>query len=223
MLKLRLWPRFSIRCEHAHILQSCPGANILQQHLEGECTLLPTSCNLLSEGFLVPPSPQYADVWDLHLWLLHTGTAFQERCVFQLFSVPVLPPPGDERNEGLPAISLPSSPLPFLSHKASSSISAGGRAGSLPASVVTISHECSLLWGSLCKGWGPYALGKNTAPGHWGRLWQKEATPTQLICCPSPFGRRQLALGFPVLFSLEFKLQISTNEYRLVCAAELCT
>lgn len=52
---------------------------------------------------------------------------------------------------------------------------------------------------------------------------QKEATPTQLTRSPSPFGRRQLALGFPVLVSLEFKLQSCTNEYRLVCSAELCT
>lgn len=33
--------------------------------------------------------------------------------------------------------------------------------------------------------------------------------------------RRQLALGFPVLVGLEFKLQIWVNEYRLVCSAEL--
>lgn len=57
MLKLRLWPRFSIPCEHAHILQYSPGANISLQYLEGECTHLLTSCNLLGEEFPVPPSP----------------------------------------------------------------------------------------------------------------------------------------------------------------------
>lgn len=222
MLKLGLWPRFSIQCEHAHILQSCPEANILQQHLEDECTHLLTSCNLLSKGFPVPPSPWYAGVWDLHLWLLHTGTAFQERCFPALFCASIAATWRWEEWRA-PSHFLTFIPLPFLSHKASSSISAGGKAGSLPASVVTISHECSLLRALLCEGRGPYALGKNTAPGHWGRLWQKEATPTQLTLSPSPFGRRQLALGFPVLVSLEFKLQICVNEYRLVCSAELCT
>lgn len=59
MLKLRLWPRFSIPCEHAHILQPCPGANTLQQHPEGKHTHLLNLCNLLSEEFPVPPAPQY--------------------------------------------------------------------------------------------------------------------------------------------------------------------
>lgn len=116
-LEARLWPRFSIQCEHTHVLQPCPGANVLWQHLGGECTHLLTLCNLLSEQFPVHPSAQFTGVWDLHLWLLHSSRTFQGRCVFQLFPVPVLPPPGDERNEGLPAISLPSSPHLFSSTK----------------------------------------------------------------------------------------------------------
>jgi len=116
VLKRRLRPRFSIQCEHTHVPQSCPGANILRQHLEDECAHLLTLCSLLSEGFPACPSPRHAGVCDSRLWLLHTGRAFQGRRVFQPFPVPVLPPPGDERNEGLPAISLPSALCLFHRH-----------------------------------------------------------------------------------------------------------
>ena len=108
------------------------------------------------------------------------------------------------------------SPLPFP--QAPSSASAGGRAGSLPAPVVTVSHVRSLLWTPLRGGWDPYALGENTAPGHQGRLWQKQATPTQPVLHAAPSGRRQLALGFPVLASSEFKLRMNTG----FCVGQSC-
>lgn len=82
-----------------------------------------------------------------------------------------------------------------------------GQAGSPPAALVTPLRARALL-----------LLVKNTAPGHYGRLWLRNTTPLSA----APSGRRQLALGFPVLVSSEFKLQIRANEYTLVCLAELC-